>query len=216
LRVVPPDYDATRATYTLTGQTDPAIVAAVERALGDARTIAVAGRYESPSRETADGAPAELPDASVDAAVGIMVADLETLAHLRRVARGRVVLFTYDPERAADLWFVRDYLPELAGVQLERRPRILEQAAAVGTPAAIDRLPIPHDCRDGLLGAFWRRPERYLDPALFAGDVPPEAIERALGKLRTDLEAGAWRRRYGGLLSREALDVGYRLVAAGT
>ena len=211
---MPPEYDATRATYALTRQNDPAIVAAVEGALGDARTIAVAGRFESPDRAVAPQPPAELPDASMDAAVGIMVPDLETLAQLRRVARGRVVLFTYDPERAADLWFVRDYLPELAELQLRRRPRILEQAAAAGTSATIERVPIPHDCRDGLLGAFWRRPERYLDTGLYGDDVPRDAIERGLGKLRTDLDAGAWRRRYGGLLSRDELDIGYRLVVA--
>ena len=211
---MPPEYDATRATYALTRQNDPAIVAAVERALGDARTIAVAGRFESPGREILDRPPAELPDGSADAAVGIMVTGLETLAQLRRVARGRVVLFTYDPERATDLWFVRDYLPELAAVQLERRPRILEQAAAAGGSATIERVPIPHDCRDGLLGAYWRRPERYLDPAQYGDDVPREALERGLARLHTDLEAGAWRRRYGGLLTREALDVGYRLVVA--
>ncbi len=213
---MPPEYDATRATYALTRQTDPAIVAAVERALGDARTIAVAGRYESPSRDTVARPLAELEDASVDAAVGIMVADLRTLAELRRVARGRVVLFTYDPERASDLWFVRDYVPDLAGVQLERRPRIFAQAEAAGSSATIDRVPIPHDCRDGLLGAYWRRPERYLDPAQYGDDVPREALERGLARLHTDLEAGAWRRRYGGLLTREALDVGYRLVVAET
>jgi hypothetical protein len=215
LPVVPPEYDATRATYALTRRNDPAIVDAVERALGEAGTVAVAGHFDSPSRDVAAQAPSELPAASVDAAVGIMVADLAALAHLRRVARRRVVLFTYDPERASDLWFVRDYLPELAALQLERRPRILEQAAAVGNSATIERVPIPHDCRDGLLGAFWRRPERYLDPALY-DDVPRAAVERGLAKLRTDLEAGAWRRRYGGLLSREALDVGYRLVVAET
>jgi len=40
------------------------------------------------------------------------------------------------------------------------------------------------------------------------------ALERGLARLRNDLDSGAWRRRYGGLLSREELDVGYRLVVA--
>ena len=29
-------------------------------------------------------------------------------------------------------------------------------------------LPIPHDCSDGVLGAYWRRPEAYLDPGVRA------------------------------------------------
>ena len=76
-------------------------------------------------------------------------------------------------------------------------------------------MPIPHDCREGLLGAFWRRPERYLDAgqSAFAG-IEPGALARGLDDLRTDLDSGAWRRRYGGLLRLEELDVGYRLVTA--
>jgi hypothetical protein len=83
----------------------------------------------------------------------------------------------------------------------------------------VDRVPIPHDCRDGFLGAYWRRPERYLEPAVRPGistfgELEPEVLEAALAKLRNDVDSGAWRRRYGGLLSRDELDVGYRLVVA--
>jgi hypothetical protein len=27
-------------------------------------------------------------------------------------------------------------------------------------------VPIPADCRDGFLGAYWKRPSAYLDPAV--------------------------------------------------
>jgi hypothetical protein len=90
---------------------------------------------------------------------------------------------------------------------------------ALGGEAAIERVPIPHDCRDGFLGAYWRRPERYLEPAArpaiscFA-ELDPDVLQRALARLSNDVESGAWRRRYGGLLSREELDIGYRLVVA--
>jgi hypothetical protein len=30
-------------------------------------------------------------------------------------------------------------------------------------------VPIPHDCIDGFHGAFWRRPEAYLDPRVRSG-----------------------------------------------
>src|SRR5437763_13475374 len=49
------EYDASRATYTATRRTDPRIAAAIERALGDARTVvnvgAGAGSYEPRDRE---------------------------------------------------------------------------------------------------------------------------------------------------------------------
>lgn len=41
--------------------------------------------------------------------------------------------------------------------------------------------------------------------------------QRACGAapaLRADLDAGAWQRRHGALLAREALDLGYRLLVA--
>jgi SAM-dependent methyltransferase len=247
---VAPEYDASRATYALTRQTDPSIAAAIEHALGDARTVvnvgAGAGSYESPDREVIaiepsatmraqrppNAAPAmaayaeDLPleDDSVDAALAAMTVHhwddpRRGLAEMRRVARRRVVLFTYDVAHARDLWLVRDYLPEIAAADERRFPPIEDQAAAIGGAVRIERVPIPHDCRDGLLGAFWRRPERYLDRTLLPGSsalsaLPPEVLERGLDKLRNDLDSGAWRRRYGGLLSREELDVGYRLVVA--
>jgi SAM-dependent methyltransferase len=247
---VPPEYDASRATYALTRQTDPQIAAAIERALGDARTVvnvgAGAGSYESADREViavepsetmraqrpAGAAPAiaayaeDLPldDDSVDAALATMTVhhwhdQRRGFAEMRRVARKRVVVFTFDVAHATDLWLVRDYLPEVVAIDAARFLPIEEQAAAIGDATTIERVPLPHDCRDGLLGAFWRRPERYLDPALLPGNsaftaLPPEVLQRGLDKLRNDLDSGAWRRRYGGLLARDELDVGYRLLVA--
>jgi SAM-dependent methyltransferase len=247
---VPPEYDASRATYALTRQTDPSIAAAIELALGDARTVvnvgAGAGSYESRDREVIaiepsetmraqrppDAAPAiaayaerlPLGDDSVDAALAAMTVhhwddQRRGLAEMRRVARKRVVVFTYDIAHATDLWLLRDYLPEVVALDAARFLPIEEQAAALGGETRVERVPIPHDCRDGLLGAFWRRPERYLDPALRPGNsafmaLPPDVLGRGLDKLRNDLDSGAWRRRYGGLLSRDELDVGYRLLVS--
>lgn len=28
---------------------------------------------------------------------------------------------------------------------------------------SVEVIPIPHDCCDGFLGAYWRRPQAYLD-----------------------------------------------------
>lgn len=214
---VPPEYDASRATSALARQIDPSIAALIEAALGDAGTVANfgTGSFESPGREVIAGS-ASLGDESVDAALSVMtVRDEQGLAELRRVARRRVVLFTFDVAHADDLWLVRDYLPEIGAAYRERFLPIEQQAAAIGGASRIDRVPIPHDCRAGLLGAHWRRPERYLEAAnpVFAA-LPAGVLQRGLEKLRNDLDGGAWRRRYGGLLSRDELDVGYRLVVA--
>jgi SAM-dependent methyltransferase len=242
------EYDASRAAYTATRRTDPRIAAAIERALGDARTVvnvgAGAGSYESPDREIVavepsatmraqrpPGAPeaidarAErlpLADDSADAAMAILTIhhwgdQVAGLRELRRVARGPVVVLTFDPAAADSLWLVRDYLPELAAIDHARFLTIDATVEALGGEVIFERVPIPHDCRDGFLGAFWRRPELYLEPAVRPGistfgELDPEVLERGLGNLARDLESGAWRRRYGGLLALEELDIGYRLL----
>ena len=79
---------------------------------------------------------------------------------------------------------------------------------------------MPHDCTDGFFGAFWRRPEAYLDPVVRAGisnlahfgDVLAPAFER----LAADLESGEWYRRHADLLELAELDLGYRIVAGPT
>ena len=78
-------------------------------------------------------------------------------------------------------------------------------------------VPIPHDCSDGFLGAYWRRPEAYLNASV-RGAISVFAklsdVESGLDRLRRDLESGEWRRRHGELLARSTIDLGYRLVVA--
>ncbi|HYE19021.1 MAG TPA: hypothetical protein VEA69_11285 [Tepidisphaeraceae bacterium] len=75
---------------------------------------------------------------------------------------------------------------------------------------------MPRDCLDGFLGAYWARPEAYLDPAVRAGISSFARTDTAPGleRLRADLASGAWHARHGRLLTADALDVGYRLIVA--
>jgi hypothetical protein len=67
------------------------------------------------------------------------------------------------------------------------------------------------------LGAYWKRPRAYLDPAVRAGistfskigDVTP-----GLAGLENDIDSGKWQQRYSSLQDINELDLGYRLVAA--
>jgi len=59
-------------------------------------------------------------------------------------------------------------------------------------------VPIPHDCTDGFLHAYWRRPEAYLDARVRSGSSSFWAIgklKEGLGRLASDLESGEWHRR---------------------
>jgi hypothetical protein len=118
---------------------------------------------------------------------------------------------------AEAFWLVRDYLPESVELDRERMPAIGDLAAWMGG-AEIEVVPVPHDCRDGFFGAYWRRPQAYLDPVVRAGmsnlALLGEPAERAVAALRRDLASGAWQQRNGELLDLDELDLGYRLLTA--
>lgn len=141
-------------------------------------------------------------------------------AELRRVSRRQVVL-TWDPAAIArEFWLVRDYLPE---VKMRESGLATVDAAVrgLGPGAVVTPVPVPHDCTDGFLAAYWRRPRSYLDPAVRAGIsglalLDPGVVARAVAQLAADLASGAWVRRHAELVDLPELDLGYRLVVAGT
>ncbi|HEX4837094.1 MAG TPA: methyltransferase domain-containing protein [Solirubrobacteraceae bacterium] len=159
---------------------------------------------------------------SVDAAMACMTlhhwADWRIgVQELRRVARKRVVIFTYDRSYAERFWLLRDYLPKLGRLDSARFPRIDEQRVATGEEVRIKPVPIPHDCEDGFLAAYWRRPKAYLDEQVRAGmsafHLPGAArLLDGLDELAEDLETGRWEDRNQDILEREELDLGYRLL----
>jgi SAM-dependent methyltransferase len=173
-----------------------------------------------------DARAEELPfaDDSFDAAMAILSDHhwedhARGLAELRRVARRRVVLFNWEPHSLADSWLVRDYLPGFA--RLVPTGYALEQTLARLGGGRIEPVPIPHDCRDGFMHAYWRRPRAYLDPDVRAGIsvfclLEPREVEDAVRRLAADLDSGEWERRNGALLELDELDLGYRLVVAET
>jgi SAM-dependent methyltransferase len=243
----PPNlYDQIGVGYTAHRQPDPRIAAAIVDALGPARSVlnvgAGAGSYEPTDRRVLavepspemirqrppDSAPVvqasatALPfrDGAFDATLAVLTVHHwpdrpRGLAELRRVARDRAVILTWEPD-AAPFWLVDDYFPDL--VTLDRA--IFEPLDALRRllgPIEVRPVPIPHDCVDGFLGAYWRRPETYLDDAAraaistFSKIVDPGP---GLARLRRDLADGTWMRRHGAVLARRELDLGYRVVVA--
>ena len=134
---------------------------------------------------------------------------------MARVAQQRVVILTWDPA-VTGFWLLEDYFPAIVAIDRHIFPSFEEYRSALGR-IEVQPLLVPHDCADGFLGAYWRRPHAYLDPGVrsaisaFAkiGDVTP-----GLTQLRHDLEDGTWMQRYGHLLQQSELDLGYRLVIA--
>lgn len=177
-------------------------------------------RLTTPIVGPAEGLP--IPPNSVDAAMACLTlhqwADWRVgVQELRRVARQRVVIFTYDPTYAADFWLLRDYLPELGRLHSNRFPAIAEQCVATGDEVRLQAVPIPHDCENGLLAAYWRRPQAYLQEHVRAG-IPTFQLPGAatlldgLGELAQDIESGRWEERNQDILENKQLDLGYRLL----
>ena len=238
-------YDQIGVGYSEYRRPDERIARRIDSALGQCRSVlnvgAGAGSYEpstrfvvavepsaemigqrarnaAPSiRATADRLP--FPDRSFDAVLAILTIHHwknrdRGLAEMRRVARDRVVIFTWDPEHPG-FWLVQDYLPEILERDRPSFPSLREIEETIG-PAKVETLCVPADCSDGFLGAYWRRPEAYLDARARAAISIFSKVDSADGiaRLRRDLQDGTWRRRYGALLSLPELDTGYRLVVA--
>ncbi len=163
------------------------------------------------------------PDGAFDAALAVLTvhhwADRRGgLAELARVAR-RVVVVTWDPACRDSFWLTTEYLPEIVEFDLPRFPSLSELAESLGGEFTSQALPVPHDCIDGFLGAFWRRPDAYLDPAVRSAmscfaQLPAERVDRGLGRLADDLRTERWEARFGHLRSLDSADLGYRLVVA--
>src|SRR4051812_16312930 len=84
------------------------------------------------------GAAERLPlrDRSVDAALAVLTLHHWTdwrrgLAEMRRVARGRVVILTWDPEHAG-FWLIQDYFPEIPAADREIFPTFAEMERVLG------------------------------------------------------------------------------------
>ncbi len=170
------------------------------------------------------GKPESLPlsSSSVDAAMACLTLHNWTdwrvgLHELRRVARKRVVIFTYDHSYAERFWLLRDYLPKLGRLDGARFPGIEEQRAATGEEVRIEPVPIPYDCVDSFLAAYWRRPSEYLDQRVRAsistfGLPGAERLLGGLEQLAEDLRTSRWEERNSDILGRTELDLGYRLL----
>ncbi|WP_338146357.1 methyltransferase domain-containing protein [Streptomyces boncukensis] len=155
-----------------------------------------------------------LADDSADAVMALL-----TVHHWSDREAGIGELLTFDPDINHRFWLLEEYLPEAAAFDDTRAAAVDRLVTLLGGGARVETVPVPHDCTDGFLAAFWRRPEAYLAPEVRAGislfaQTSDEVIRPGLARLSDDLSSGRWHQRHADLLDREALDVGYRLLVA--
>lgn len=240
-------YDRIGRGYATTRRPDPRIAAQLSAALTGATSIvnvgAGTGSYEPPetvvavepsavmiAQRPAGAAPCvraaaealPLADACVDAALAVLTihhwTDVDAgVAELRRVARRRVAILTWDQTAMVDdFWLLRDYLPAAAAVSAGHAVPIAHLRDLL-PGSRVEPVLVPHDCTDGFGAAFWRRPSAYLDPAVRAGismfaQAEPGDLVDGLAALAADLESGVWRERNRDLVEVDRFDAGYRLV----
>jgi SAM-dependent methyltransferase len=188
------DYSRIGEGYARYRQPDPRFLAAIERALGDSRTLvnvgAGAGSYEPTSltvtavepsaamraQRPAGSAPAidataeSLPfdDDAFDAGLASFTvhqwSDLR--AGLRELRRvvRGPVLVLTCDPAALDRFWLHDYAPEVIATEASRYPAIDTVAAELGDTVAVTPIPVPLDCTDRFSEAYYGRPEGLLDP----------------------------------------------------
>lgn len=240
-------YDTIGRGYAALRRPDPRLAAAIDAALGDAKSVvnigAGAGSYEPPARDVlaiepsavmirqrppgaapckqgfAEALPVE--SASVDAAMAILTihhwTNLEQgFREMARIARKRIILLTWIPD-AAPFWLTDEYFPEILAHDrtiFPTAPALDARLARIAGPVSMTPLPIPHDCTDGMLCAYWRRPDAYLraDVRSAISSFARIDAEPGCARLTADLSSGRWAERHRELLGLEALDLGYRIV----
>jgi SAM-dependent methyltransferase len=180
------------------------------------------------AQRPADAAPAlactaeslPLDDDSVDAAMACVTIHhwperARGLAELRRVARGPVVVFTFELE--ALIAWQRDYLGAALALEIPRFGTPEEVAAELGGVTRVETIPTPADCTDGFFEAFWNRPEALLDPAVRASQslwqlVGRDLEEEIVARLAADLESGRWDEEHGALRGQQSYEGSLRLL----
>jgi SAM-dependent methyltransferase len=161
-----------------------------------------------------------LDDDAVDAAMACVTihhwADRAAgLAELRRVARGPVVVFTFELDSL--IAWQRDYFAAALAIEQPRFGSLDEVAAELGGVTRVETIPTPADCTDGFFEAFWNRPEAMLDPTVRASQsiwqlVDPATEAGIFERLAADLESGKWDAEHGALRARESYEGSLRLV----
>ena len=198
---------------------------------GDRHVIAIEPSDAMAAQRPRDRAPAirasagslPLRDDSVDAAMAMVTIhhwddeQKRGVQELRRVARGPVVILTFDATVSTRMWLFAEYMPEGAALDLKTMPSPDEVATWLGVGSRVETILLRRDTPDWMCEAFWAHPERVFDASARAATssfarMAPQVVDRVLHELRRDLDNGTWDARHVDLRTRESYDVGLRLI----
>lgn len=136
-------------------------------------------------------------------------------SEINRVATEKFVAITWDPN-SDPFWLTRDYFPEFYDLDKRNFPQLKELDKHFDE-VEMSPLQIPHDCKDGFLAAFWKRPKAYLDSKVRRSISSFSKIDDAskgLRKLEDELVSGLWAENNRAILNFSSIDAGYRIISA--
>jgi SAM-dependent methyltransferase len=183
-------------------------------------------RLEAGKNPAVNGVAGALPfdDNAFDAVMAMVTVhhwpDIEQgLRELRRVAKNKVVIMTFDPDALHEFWNVH-YFPELIEVEKTRYPKIERITAALGDNCQVIKIPVTLHCTDGFQEAFYGRPEMFLLPEVRKsqsawGFLKPGEEDLLVKRLETELLSGEWDKKYGHLRTQPEYTAALRLIVAG-
>ena len=238
-------YDKIGVGYSSQRKTDERIAVHIRAALDGARSVlnvgAGTGSYEpthihtiavEPSfqmiqqrrnqRNVVQGSAEALPfqDGAFDSILAVLTIHhwsnlARGLAECARTSRQTVSILTWDPA-SSGFWLTQEYFPEILALDRKIFPSMEQLDQCLGS-IQVKPVAVPADCIDGFMGAYWQRPEAYLQNEIRSGMSSfsriPDLPDR-LEELQKDLASGVWHRAHRKLLAQETCDLGYRLVTA--
>lgn len=132
---------------------------------------------------------------------------------IKRVITKRFVAVTWNPQ-SDRYWLTQDYFPEIHDIDHTIFPTLNELETAF-PGIRFYSLPIPSNCIDGFMAAYWSRPYAYLDPQVrqsMSTFSKIQNVDAGIQKLQHELDSGIWHSKYGALLRKDDLDVGYTVA----
>ena len=119
--------------------------------------------------------------------------------------------------RDEEFW-LEGYFPQFKA-EADKLRKIRARLERELAPLVEVRVAVPADCADGLLTAYWARPEAYLDATVRANMSPfaklgETAVAAGVERLAADLASGEWDRRYGHLRELREHYLGHRILVA--
>lgn len=167
-----------------------------------------------------------LDDESVDASMATVTVHqwrdrTAGLAELVRVTRGPIVVLAFDPAVFGGFW-LSEYAPEYVAAEKARDvplPVLTEGLSGGGRRVRVEPVPVPLDCTDGFVEAYYGRPERFLDETVTRaqsgwGFTPRGTVDRFRAALGRDLASGAWDRAHGHWRAQPTFAGALRLIVS--